>query len=198
MDEKVFDFVNEDQHAEGYTNILLWLEGRVAGLRIENRDGVYVPIIRNAQVGIYVDEMPVDPQFINGYSVSEIAMVKVIKGYFVGGFGGGGGGAIAIYTRKGGMGTAANKGSILNNDQLAGYSKLKDYPFTNYQESYYRVIRKDTREVLLWKPMATSSDDKFKIMMEFYNNDVAKQFRVIILGITPEGQPVYFNSIISK
>src|SRR5262249_37289467 len=141
------------------------------------------------------DEMVVDPDYVNGFPISEIAMVKVIKGYFVGGFGGGGGGAIAIYRRKPGM-KSANVPAFLNSTDLSGYEKWKDYPNTNYNESYYRTLKKDTREVLLWQPLSTSNNDDLKVPIEFYNNDVAKQFRLIIVGITPEGQPVFFDSIV--
>ena len=142
FNETVFDFVNEDQHAAGYMNILQWLEGRVAGLRIDLKDGAYVPIIRGTQVNIYVDEMQVEPEFMSGYSVSEIAMVKVIKGFFVGAFGGGSGsgfglgsgggsgGAVCIYTKKPGM-RSVNSTPSLNNNKLKGYDKWKGYPSIN-------------------------------------------------------------------
>jgi hypothetical protein len=35
MSETVFDFINEQQTAAGSTNILNWLQGRVAGLSIQ-------------------------------------------------------------------------------------------------------------------------------------------------------------------
>ena len=195
FNETIFDFVNEDQHAAGYMNILQWLEGRVAGLRIDYKDGAYVPVIRGTQVNIYVDEMQVDPQFIEGYSVNEIAMVKVIKGFFVGGFGGGGGGAIAIYTKKAGM-RSANGNPSLNNNRLTGYEKPKYYPSINYSDNFYREIKTDTRDVLFWNPFTVSANEKMKVPIQFYNNDLAKKFRLIIIGITPGGEPVYYNAIV--
>jgi hypothetical protein len=84
-----------------YTNILEWLPGRVAGLQIyTTRMGVSIPIIRGNVAGIYVDEMPVAASYINMLSTADIAMIKVIKTPFYGGFNGGGG-AIAIYTLRG-------------------------------------------------------------------------------------------------
>jgi hypothetical protein len=196
FNETVFDFVNEDQHAEGYSNILQWLQGRVPGLQIStDRSGDLIPIIRGSQVGIYIDEMQSDAAMLNGFSISDIAMIKVIKGFFVGGVGGGGGGAIAIYTRKGNM-RSANAGASLNSSKLAGYEKHERFPLPDYTESIYRQVKNDTRDVLYWNPFAVSENEQLKIPIRFYNNDLAKEFRVIIAGFTIDGTPVYYNEVL--
>lgn len=84
-----------------YFNILEWLHGRVAGLRTyTSRTGVVIPIMRNRIPGIYLDEFQVSASDLSNLSIHDIAMVKVIRQPFPGGFHGEGG-AIAIYTRKG-------------------------------------------------------------------------------------------------
>ena len=100
-DGTIFDIENENVQA--YFNILDWLEGRVAGLQVfVSRSGVRVPVIRGSVASIFVDEMRMDPTFLNSISTGDIAMIKVIKGPFAGAVGnGGGGGTIAIYTFKG-------------------------------------------------------------------------------------------------
>ena len=91
----------ENEHVQGYLNILDWLNGRVAGLQIYlTRSGITVPVIRGSAASIFVDEMLMDPSYLNFLSVNDIAMIKVIKGPFVGAIGNGGGGTIAIYTIK--------------------------------------------------------------------------------------------------
>ena len=96
----VFDIENENVQA--YFNILDWLQGRVAGLQVfVSRSGTKVPVIRGSVATIYVDEMRMDASFLNSLSVNDIAMIKVIKGPFVGAIGNGGGGVIAIYTIRG-------------------------------------------------------------------------------------------------
>ena len=90
-----------DENAQGYINILDWIEGRVAGLRIlVLRNGNRIPVIRGTQAKVYVDEMPVDASLLNFIAVNDIAMIKVIKGPFAAGIGNSGGGAIAIYTTR--------------------------------------------------------------------------------------------------
>ena len=95
----IFDVENEN--VQGYLNILDWLNGRVAGLQIfVTRSGIRVPVIRGSTATIFVDEMQMDPSYLNFISVNDIGMIKVIKGPFAGAIGNGGGGTIAIYTIK--------------------------------------------------------------------------------------------------
>jgi len=101
-DGVIFDLTSENQSALSYLNVLNWLNGRVSGLQIYyTRDLTPVPFIRNTRASIFVDEVPVDPTFLNNLSVADIAMIKIIKGPFVGAVGNGGGGTIAIYTNRG-------------------------------------------------------------------------------------------------
>ena len=95
-----FDLVNDNAtvSAQGYRNILEWLEGRVAGLQVYRaRNNERIPFIRNSRAGIYVDEMQVSADFLNLLSTSDIAMIKIIKGPFAGASNSPGG-VIAIYT----------------------------------------------------------------------------------------------------
>ena len=82
----------------GHLNILNWLPGRVAGLQIYRTAlGISVPVIRGAVPGVYVDEILVPLNFLDALNVNDIAIIKIIKTPFLGGFNGAGG-AIAIYT----------------------------------------------------------------------------------------------------
>lgn len=99
-DGTYFDMLNDNValSAASYLNILDWLQGRVAGLQIyTRRDRTPVPYIRGSRAGIYVDEIYYDADILNSLPVSDIAMIKIIKGPFAGGFNSPGG-VIAIYT----------------------------------------------------------------------------------------------------
>ena len=101
-DGTIIDLQNGNESANGYLNILEWLQGRVAGLQIyHTRYGTPIPFIRNTRASLFVDEIPVDAGFLTMLAVSDIAMIKIIKQPFAGAVGNGGGGAIAIYTVKG-------------------------------------------------------------------------------------------------
>lgn len=194
INENVFDMVNDNQDAMSYTNILQWLQGRVAGLQVQMQNGNYVPTIRGSQVGIYLDEMQVDASTINGLPVSDIAMVKVIKGPFLGGIGGGGGGAVAIYTRRGDT-RAANtqKTPSLNNTVIAGFDKAAPFETPNYNEPTVKSIDRDTRDALYWAPFLQTERGK-PVAIRFFNNDDSKSWRVIVIGFSKDDDvPLYYN-----
>ena|SRR5690349_630180 len=93
----IFDLQNQTS-VSAYFNILTWLDGRVAGLRVYTlKNGTRVPYIRGQKTSIYVDEILVNASYLDAFPTSDIAMIKVIKTPFLGGFNGSGG-AIAIYT----------------------------------------------------------------------------------------------------
>lgn len=89
--------VNGSITAQSYLNILDWVEGRVAGLNIYTyKTGIKIPVIRGSIAKIYVDEIPVDAEFLNLLPVPDIAMIKIIKGPSASVFGANG--VVAIYT----------------------------------------------------------------------------------------------------
>ena len=91
--------IPDNPGVQSYLNILDWLQGRVAGLQIySTRADVKIPFIRGSQAKIYVDEIAVDPGYLNALPVTDIAMIKVIKGPAASIFGASG--VIAIYTIK--------------------------------------------------------------------------------------------------
>jgi hypothetical protein len=98
-----FDFADPvvNSSAMGYLNVLDWLQGRVAGLTVyTTHTNLRIPFIRNQRAGVYLNEMWVSYDYLTLLPVTDIAMIKVIKGPFAPSWGGPGG-AIAIYTWPG-------------------------------------------------------------------------------------------------
>lgn len=96
-DGTILDLTDDNTSAIGYLNILDWMQGRVAGLQVyTSRNGIRIPYIRDSRASIFIDEIPVDASFLNSLSVSDIAIVKVIRGPFAGSIGSNS--AVAIYT----------------------------------------------------------------------------------------------------
>lgn len=194
INEMVFDFVNEQQNAMGYYNILQWLEGRVAGLSIQAEGGDYVPYIRGSQATVYLDEMPVEPNLISSVNVSDIAMIKVIKGPFSL-MTRGGGGVIAIYTARGNI-RPAQKEPSLPNSKIKGYDVVKKFFSPYYDIKSVPQPDSDTRDLLLWQTILAPTIEIDKTRAVFFNNDNSRRYKVIIQGITETGLPVYVEKII--
>ena len=103
LDAVYFDLLDDRSNASvmGYQNVLDWLQGRVAGLNVyQAKYNRRIPFIRNQRAGVFVDEIPVDYDYLSMLPVADIAMIKVIKGPFAHPWGGTGG-TIAIYTIRG-------------------------------------------------------------------------------------------------
>lgn len=194
--EMIFDFVNEN-NILGNNNILLWLQGRVPGLRISSQGANTTATMRGGNVQLYLDEMRTDASQILTLSLADVAMIKVIRESFAGGIGGGGNGAIVIYTKRGGTSGFAPdaKHSSLREMNLKGYDKTE--PFNNkiYESIEQQGLTKDTRSTLYWNPNLTK-DEAEKMKVEFYNNDEAKDYKVIIIGFDQQDTPLYFNEVL--
>ena len=115
-DERIIDLTDE---VPAFNNVLQYLTGRVAGLRILNNGFSTAAIWRNSRVFFYLDEMRVDAQVLNGIPISDIAIVKAYPPPFFGNPGGNGGG-IAVYTKRGQDDYAFGKSTF----KVKGYTPL--------------------------------------------------------------------------
>ncbi|WP_131667073.1 hypothetical protein [Chryseobacterium taiwanense] len=198
--EVIFDFVN-DINAGSYMNILDYLQGRVAGLQMQKRGFDVTATFRGAPISLFLDEMPASPSQISSLPSSDVAMVKVIRGYFAGGTGGNTNGAIAIYTKRGGISGSienSSKPTDLKQITLKGYDKEIAFSNPDYSNENFKNISIDTRTVLYWNPFL-EVQPKEPVKVEFYNNDEAKNYRVIIIGYdTNSFLPIYYDNVLKQ
>jgi len=190
MNSTIFDFVNENQNA-GSGNILDWLQGRAAGLTFQrNNSGENVPYIRGSQAKLYLDEMATDASMISSIPISNIAMVKVIKesGLI--------GNAVLIYTMKGNLKSKNTEKETKKNNLaiVKGYDKPSEFPIEMLDDSTAKV-ENDTRETLYWNPNLFDSD-YVPPRIKFYNNDSAKQYKVLIISFDEDDNILYDNQIL--
>jgi len=190
--ETIFDFVNDKLLASGSPDILLWLEGRVAGLQIK-RDGADADAyIRNKKVDVYLDENKTELELLRGFNIANIAMIKVVRDDFFGGFGNSNG-AILVYTRNGNTALEQNSQSLtgLKFFTLNGYDRHDNFNNINYNSS--KNIFSDNRSNLYWNPRLKAQKDQ-PTSINFYNNDTAKQFRIMIIGLDEDtGLPIFYD-----
>lgn len=196
VDEIVFDLVNDHQGAQFSPNIFQYLQGRVPGVQIQMQGNQYSVSNRNGSMTLYLDEVRVDESQIATLLVSNIAMIKVMRGNFAGNSGGNGG-AIAIYTRRGVSGSTIDPSlpSNLIESKINGYDK--EVPFNNeiYDEESAKSVPEDKRSILYWNPYLESKSGEPTIV-QWYNNDDAKNFRVMIIGFDENNDLLYYNEVL--
>jgi len=185
-DSYQFDLVN-DKTSFSSRNIFEYLQAKVAGLQVNASSNPPTMTWRGGSPQLFLDEVPMDADFVSSISVSQIAYIKVFRPPFFGGSGNSANGAISIYTRRGGD-TKAEPGQGLANNTVSGYTPIRQFYSPNYGTFNAANEKRDLRTTLYWNPQVTTTREKNKVKLTFYNNDVSSSFRVVIEGITTDGQ----------
>jgi len=162
------------------------LQGKVAGLQITGSGANAQLQWRGGAPLVLVDEIPSDISFLSSINVNNVAYIKVMRPPFMGSTGGGNG-AIVVYTRKGND-VQNEPGKGLSSSKVSGYSPIKQFYSPNHSSFLAANEQKDLRTTLYWNPQVVTTPEKNKVKLTFYNNDLAKAFRVIIEGMTKDGR----------
>lgn len=191
-----FDVVN-DVTAQSAMNVFSYLQGRVAGLQISNAMGGNPSMTwRGSSPSLFLDEMPLsDPSMLANMSMTDVALVKVYRPPFMGGFGGSPGGAIAVYTRKGGD-VKREPGEGMPHKTVAGYSLIKEFYSPNYLSLSEDHSKVDARNTLYWNSLIMTTPQEHEVRFKFFNNDYTKSFRIILEGMNSQGQFTHIEKVI--
>ena len=191
-----FDLMN-DISAQSSFNIFSYLQGRVAGLQISNaQSGTPSMTWRGSTPSLFLDEMPIqDASQLSNISMSDIALVKVYRPPFMGGFGGSPGGAIAVYTRKGGD-VQREKGEGMPHKTIAGYSIIKEFYVPDYLSLTQDLSKLDSRSTIYWNSLIMTTPQDHEVRFKFFNNDITKSYRIILEGINSQGQFSHIEKVI--
>lgn len=177
-----------------YTNILQYLQGRVPGLMVGPNPANPSVRWRGGTPGFFLDEIPVDIDQIINTPVDDIALIKVYRPPFMGGFGGSDG-AIAIYTRKGGD-RQFNPGAGFTKKPLVGYSIVRQFYSPDYSVDKKVNKLEDQRATIYWNPVMKTDSTTHDLKISFYNTDITRQMRIIIEGITNTGQVARIEKLV--
>ena len=180
-------FITEDDpFAMSALSVFQYLQGKVAGLQITTGAGTPTLSWRGGTPDLYLDQMQMDATSLQGIPMSDVAMVKVFRPPFFGGFGGGGAGAIAVYTKKGSSGNQDVKG--LDATTIHGYSEMKEFYSPDYSRPDPAHSADDFRTTLYWNPFVYTDKDHRRLVFSFHNNDITKRIRVVVEGCNVEGK----------
>ncbi|RYG03421.1 MAG: hypothetical protein EOO02_08485 [Chitinophagaceae bacterium] len=183
-----------DPFAAGALTVLNYLQGKVAGLQITGQGAQMSMSWRGSTPSLFLNEMNSDLSMVQGISMNDVAMVKVFRPPFMGGFGGSPGGAIAVYTKKGKAATDNIKG--LDFASIPGYTPPKQFYSPDYSKIEPEHSDGDFRTTLYWNPFVLTDANNRRILFTFYNNDVSKKLRVVLEGVNLEGKLTRMERII--
>ncbi|MGF7232090.1 hypothetical protein [Arachidicoccus sp.] len=191
-----FDVMN-DIAAQGAMNVFSYLQGRVAGLQISNPMATPPGLSwRGSTPSLFLDEIPVsDASQLSNMSMSDIAMIKIYRPPFMGGFGGSPGGAIAVYTRKG-ADVAVDSKTGMPHKTIAGYTVIREFYSPNYLSLSEDQDKFDARSTLYWNSLIMTTPQKHEVRLKFFNNDFTKAYRIILEGINDNGQFTHVEKVI--
>jgi hypothetical protein len=170
-------------------NVFQYLQSRVAGLQITGDYSNPSLSWRGGSPTLYLNEMPTDKGMISNLSINDIALIKVFRPPFMGGFGGGAGGAIAIYTKKGGDSPADESVRGFELYKKGGYTLTKEFYSPDYSVRNDMHALADKRLTLYWNPRVQIDSATHKAKITFYNNDFTTHFRVVVEGFSEDGRP---------
>lgn len=186
-----------------YFDIWQYLQRMVPGISINKTDtGKMVSFDRYnglnffsgdpQNVQFFLNEVPVSVDQIDFLNPEDVSLVKVYKG--VTGIAlGADRGAIAVYTKKGGTKTDwRTKGFDVI--KKAGYSANREFYSMDYARLKTDEDFIDSRPTLLWQPNVKIVNGK--ALIEFYNDDNAKQFKITLEGIDSKGKLFSIEKII--
>ena len=143
---------------------------------------------------LFLDEMPTSSVFIETIPLSQIAYVKVFP-TFTGSAGGNG--ALAVYTKKG-KDAISETVSFVSAVDYNGYTVVKEFYSPDYAAEKPANSQPDSRLTLLWQPDIYLASVNPRLPVTFYNNGRTKRFKIVIEGITSDGQMLMLEKTIEQ
>ncbi len=143
-------------------------------------------------VQFFLNEIPVSVDVVESLFAEDIGLLKVYKGNAAIVLGATRG-AIALYTVKG-KSTRDWRQKGFDFIKKQGYSVTREFSEMNYSKIISDESFKDIRPTLYWNPSIKQIGNS--ALIEFYNDDICKKFKVVVEGIDENGKLLYVEKII--
>jgi hypothetical protein len=191
----VVDFAN-DPSARSSTNVLQFLQGRVAGLTISGNPPDLSVQIRGLGTPLFIlDGMKVDVETISTIPTADVEAVEVFKGQEAAIFGGNGG-AIAVYTKRANpnyKGPDRAPAPGIATVKLPGFYPAREF----YQPRYNALLTNPPADprtsTLYWNP-AVRTNAKGEAELHFFTADGGGTFQAVAEGLSRDGIPAQGSS----
>ena len=194
--------VDESVH---YTDIWRYLQANVAGISVTNTDtgtqvffnrfmgtGFFSEVEGGNNVQFFLNEVPVSADVIDNVDITDIGLVKVFKDNTAIALGAIRG-AIAVYTLKGKTGRDWRQKGF-DFVKRPGYSVSREFYGMDYSRLNRESLFSDIRPTIYWNPELKLKEGKG--LIEFYNDDICKKFKIIIEGIDANGKLLHLEKLV--
>ena len=175
-------------------NILEILQGRVAGLQV-TKTGMneFRAVIRGQGTPLYLwDGIPISESTLQSINQFDINRIEVLRGPGTAGIYGGraGGGVIAFFSETGAGTEEINPeaGQHITLYQAPGYSRTRQFYSPSFEAIGHDQLP-DLRSTVFWNPTVMVKPNS-KNELSFFTGDTPGLYRVIVEGISKEGQPI--------
>ncbi len=147
-------------------------------------------VLEENGIAYFLNEVNVSKDIINTLSVSDIALIKVLK--LEANVLGASQGAIAFYTKKGTSAGATPYEKSFTKVERQGYAITRQF----YTPDLSLIPQgSDNCMTLYWNSHIKQGKDG-KYRFQFLNNDSAKEFKITIQGIDKDGRLIYTEQLI--
>lgn len=186
------DVLVVDETASGFSNIWMYMVGRVAGVNISGnavsiRGGASFAEGGNTPLFL-LDGVPVEKEMLDGISLSEVDKIEVLKNVSsLALFGSqGANGVISVFTKRGDMSVREEYYSGIVSDKLRGYSVARNFYSPNYNVE--TTEKPDHRATLYWNPNVNTGSSG-KSNFSFFTSDDTDPVLIKVEGISGDGKP---------
>lgn len=174
---------------DGAINILQAMQGRLAGVHITGVAPNISVSIRGGGAPLFLlDGMQVDVDMILAIPVSDVESIDVLKGASAAIYGGNGGNGVIAVNLKSGASAYTRPTIGIHLIKYPGFYTAREFYVPRYDVPADEHNLPDIRTTLYWNPLVIP-DNEGKAQISFYASDVASEYKVVMEGISANGQP---------
>jgi len=178
----------DDYSSMGYSDLFLFLQGSVPGLRISG-DNISIRGARASPL-ILLDGFEIDIETARTISLQDVDKIEVLKNASSTGIFGvrGGNGVIAIYTKGGEIVYRDTQLFDIIARSIEGYAKAKEFYMPDYDNPGPNLAEIDHRATVFWSPKLTP-DSTGTCIVSFFNSDDTGNIAIVVEGLLSNGKP---------
>ncbi|SMC72435.1 carboxypeptidase-like regulatory domain-containing protein [Pedobacter africanus] len=186
------DFIITAEMLQNCVTLSQCLQGRVAGLIIENgipylTRNMFSSLSGKVPMQIVLDGMHVEADFLDNIMPNDVESIEVLKSVGNTAIYGsrGGGGVLIITTKRGGGFAGSTFAPGIITFAPKGYHTIREFYSPKYEPGT-TDSRPDLRSTVYWNPHVVT-DKEGKAAINYFNTDEAGTYRVVIEGIDVMG-----------